>query len=172
MEKKYIHKSGFTIIELLLYVAISSIILLVSSLFFLTLLEARTKNQVIAEVEQQGIQIMQIITQTIRNADTINSPTIGTSGASLSVNTTISSTTPSVFDLSSGVIRIKEGTNAVINLSNSKVVVSNLSFSNLSRASTPGVIKISFTISAVNNSNRNEYSFSSPFVASASLRQP
>jgi len=166
------HNSGFTIIELLLYVAISSIILLVTSLFLSTLLEARVKNQIIAEVEQQGVQVMQIITQTIRNAELVNSPANGASGSSLSLNTSLASTTPSIFDLSAGVVRIKENGNSVINLTNSKVSVSNLSFYNLSRPGTPGVIKISFTISAINNSNRNEYSFSSLFTGSASLRQP
>ena len=60
--------SGFTLVELLLYVGISSAILLASSLFLATLLESRIKNQTIAEVEQQGLAVMQIITQDIRNA--------------------------------------------------------------------------------------------------------
>src|SRR3989344_8594659 len=80
-------KNGFTLVELLLYVAISSVILLVTSLFLSVLLESRIKSQVIAEVEQQGAQVMQIMTQSIRNAETINSPAQGVSGASLSINT-------------------------------------------------------------------------------------
>lgn len=161
---------GFTLVELLLYVGISSAILLATSIFLSVLLESRVKNQTISEVEQQGVQVMQLITQTVRNADLINIPTIGASGASLSVNNSLASTTPTVFDLSGGVIRIKEGTNAVINLTNSKVTVSNLSFFNLSRTSTPGVVKIIFTLSSVNPSGRNEYSFSKTFVGSAAIK--
>lgn len=164
------NNSGFTLIELLLYVAISSVVLLVASLFMSVLLESQIKNQTIAEVNQQGVQVMQIITQTIRNSGAINSPTIGVSGSSLSVNTTLASTTPTVFDLVSGVIRIKEGTNNVIPLTNSKVTASNLTFSNLSRTGTAGIVKINFTLSAVNNSNRNEYSFSETFIDSAALK--
>ena len=166
------YNNGFTLLELLLYISISSIILLVTSLFLSTLLEGRVKNQTIAEVEQQGVQVMQIITQTLRNADTINSPSIGLNSSSLSVNTIVGSNNPTIFDLSGGVIRIKEGTGNVVPLTNSKITVSSLSFFNLSRVGTPGVIRVQFNLSFVNNSGRNEYSFSKTFTGSASLRQP
>src|SRR3990167_11517142 len=81
--------SGFTLIELLLYVAISSVMLLITSLFLQTLLQSRIKNQTIAEVEQQGLAVMQLITQAARNADSINSPATGASAVSLSLNTTV-----------------------------------------------------------------------------------
>lgn len=164
--------SGFTLIELLLYVAISGVILLVISLFLQTLLESRIKNQTIAEVEQQGLQVMQLITQTVRNADTINSPATGAGAPTLSINTHTGANNPTVFDLGSGAIRIKEGVGAVIPLTNSRITASALNFQNLSRASTPGVIRISFTLTHVNPEGRNEYNFSKTFYASASLRQP
>jgi len=170
--KKYSNQQGFTLIELLLYVAIFSVLLLTISLFLQTLLESRIKNQTIAEVEQQGLAVMQLITQTIRNADTINSPAQGTSNTSLSINTYTAGLNPTVFDLSGGALRIKEGVSTVVSLTNSRVTASSLSFYNLSRSSTPGVVRISFTLTAVNNSGRNEYNFSQTFYASATLRQP
>ncbi len=170
--KKINRQKGFTLVELLLYVAISSVILLVISLFLSTLLESRVKNQTIAEVEQQGVQIMQIITQTLRNSATINSPTIGASGASLSVDTYTGANNPTIFDLSGGAIRIKEGVGAVVTLNNARVTASALNFQNLSRASTPGTIRISFILTQVNPSARNEYNFTKTFIGSATLRQP
>ncbi|MCX6795325.1 MAG: prepilin-type N-terminal cleavage/methylation domain-containing protein [Candidatus Falkowbacteria bacterium] len=164
-------KNGFTLIELMLYVAISSVILLLTSLFLSMLLESRVKNQTIAEVEQQGVQVMQIVTQTIRNANAMGTPANGATSTSLSINTILASTTPTLFDLSGGVVRIKEGTGAVIPLTNSDVTVTGLTFYNLSRASTPGIIKISFTISSLNPANRNEYSFSKFFTGAAAVRQ-
>lgn len=163
---------GFTLIELLLYISISSIILLVSVFFLQTLLESRIKNQTIAEVEQQGVQTMQLITQTIRNADSIVSPGQGVSANLLSVNTYTGALNPTVFDLSGGVIRIKEGAAAVVPLTNSRIAVSALSFFNLSRASTPGTIQIQFTLVYVNSTGRNEYNYSKTFTGSATLRQP
>jgi len=165
-------QSGFTLIELLLYVAISSVILLATSFFLQTLLESRIKNQTIAEVEQQGLHVMQIINQTLRNADIIDSPALGTSAASLSINTYTPTNNPTVFDLAGGAVRIKEGTASVVPLTNSRITASGLTFQNLSRTSTPGTIRIQFTLTHVNPSGRNEYNFSKTFTGSATLRQP
>ena len=165
-------QQGFTLIELLLYIAISSVILLVISVFLSTLLESRVKNQTIAEVEQQGAQVMQLITQTLRNADTINSPVSGASAGTLSVNTYTGANNPTIFDLSGGVIRIKEGAGAVVSLTNARVTASALTFQNLSRVSTPGTVRISFTLTYVNSSGRNEYNVTKKFTGSATLRKP
>ena len=165
-------KNGFTLIELLLYVSIASIMLLAISIFLSTLLESRIKNQAIAEIEQQGIQVMQLIAQTLRNADTINSPATGANASSISINTYTGANNPTVFDLSSGGIRIAEGAGSAVLLTNARVTASDLNFQNLSRASTPGIVRISLTLTQVNPSGRNEYDFSKTFIGSASLRQP
>lgn len=170
--KKNSSRSGFTLIELLLYVGIASSILLISTLFLQTLLESRVKNQTIAEVEQQGLQVMQIITQTIRNAENITSPAIGASAASLVLDVAPAGDDPTVFDVSAGTIRITEGVGLPISLTNSRVMVSSLVFQNLSRANTPGVLRVSFTLNHVNLGGRREYEFSKTFYAGGSLRQP
>jgi type II secretory pathway pseudopilin PulG len=138
------HK-GFTLIELLLYVAIIGAVVFSIAGFLSLLMQSRVKNQTIAEVEQQGVQVMQIITQAGRNAGDINFT--------------------AAFDLSSGAIRENS-----IALTNSRVIASNLIFSNLSRAGTPGTVRIQFTITHVNPSGRNEYDYSKTFYASATIR--
>ncbi len=165
-------KKGFTLVELLLYIAISSVILLVTTSFLSALLESRVKNQTILEVESQGAQVMQMINQTLRNSATINSPATSTSAATLSVDTYTATNNPTVFDISAGVIRIKEGTGVVVPLTNSRVTVSALTFQNLSRASTPGTVRATFTITYINSSGRNEYNFTKTFTGSGTLRQP
>lgn len=164
--------SGFTIIELLLYVAIASILLLASSLFLSVLLESRVKNQTIAEVEGQGAAVLHILTQSVRNAESINAPSPGASASSMSLATIVLGNSPTVFDLSLGTFRMKEGSSLAIALTNTRVIVSNLTFTNLSRSSTPGTVRIRFTVTSVNTSGRNEYSFSKIFTTSATLRQP
>lgn len=170
--KKLQTNSGFTLIELLLYVAVSSVIILITSLFLFTLLESRIKNQTIAEVEQQGLAVMQLITQTARNAEAITSPAQGVSSTSLTLNVIITANDPTVFDLAGGVIRIKEGAGSAVSLTNSRVAASGLTFYNLSRASTPGTIRIQFTLTHINPDRRNEYNFAKTFIGSAALRQP
>lgn len=162
---------GFTLIEMLLYVALASILLFIISVLYMLLLQSRIKNQTIAEVEQQGIQAMQQMNQTIRNATAITSPTIGASNAVLTITVPTASKSPTVFDLSGGVLRITEGTtSAALALTSSKVTSSALTFYNLSRSGTNGTVRIQFTITAVNNSGRNEYDYNKTFYGSASLR--
>jgi hypothetical protein len=113
---------------------------------------------------------MQIVTQTLRNATAINSPSAGASVAMLSVNTPVGASNPTVFDLSSGVIRITEGAEAAVGLNNSLVTASGLTFQNLTTSGTPGTIRITFTLTRVNPSGRNEYDYAQTFYGSASLR--
>lgn len=136
---------GFTLIELLLYVSIVGAIIFSVAGFLSLSMQSRVKNQTIAEVEQQGVQVMQIITQAGRNTTDINFT--------------------SAFDLSGGVIRQNS-----LALTNSRVVASALTFQNLSRAGTPGTIRIQFTLTHVNPSGRNEYDYIKTFYGSATLR--
>ena len=172
MKRKNIQnkRSGFTLIELLLYVVIAAMLLLSVSFFMQTLLEARVKNQTVSEVDQQGIQIAQLITQTIRNAVIINTPVAGASATSLSVNTPTSGNNPTVFDLSGGVIRSTEGAGSPIPITNSRVIASSLSITNLSRAGTPGTIRVLFTLTATDGNGRAETQFAKNFMFTASLR--
>lgn len=160
-------KNGFTLVEVLLYTSLVVTVIIVSSVIFTIIIQSRVKNQVIAEVDHQGLQVLDIISQTIRNSDNINSPTIGLSSSSLSVN----SVAPIIFDVSGGVIRIKEGVNPEIALTNNRVIVSNLLFRNISRSGTDGNVRVSFTITHMNPGGRNEYDYSKNFFISASLRQ-
>lgn len=164
------NKDGITLIEIVLYIAIFTAILLAGSTLYNTAMQSRAKSQTMAEVEQQGLQLMQLITQTIRNATALNSPTIGTSASSLSLNVSVGANSPTIFDLASGQVRIKEGAAAAVPLTNSRVVASGLNFYNLSRLGTDNILRIEFTLSHINPSNLQEYSYTKTFYSSASLR--
>ena len=161
---------GFTLIELLLYVSIVSVVLLAISLFISSLLESRVKNQTIAEVDGQGLHVMQIITQSLRNAVAINSPALGVSAASLSINTVVAGNNPTIFDVSVDALRMSEGGGAPVLLTNARVIASALNFTNLSRPGTRGTVRITFTLTHSNPAGRQEYSYSKSFISSATLR--
>lgn len=163
-------KSGFTLVEILLYVSIISVMLTVLSVFMFSVLQSRTKFQTISEVDQQGIQVAQIITQTIRNAKSITVPAQGVSGSSLTLGFDDSAKNPTVFNSNGVNIQIKEGINSIFPLANAKITISGLSFANVSKTNTPGIVKFQFTLTYVNPSGRNEYDYSKTFFGSASLR--
>lgn len=164
-------KTGFTLIELALYIALAAVVLLGTSAMLSLVSDARTKDMVVNEVEQQGGATLQIITQSIRNATAINSPTIGASSTSLSLNTLVAANNPTVFSLATGTIMIKEGATEAVPLTNSDVVVSSLLFQNLAQTSANDNIRVSFSLAYSSNSTRQVYQYSRNFYDSGSLRQ-
>jgi Tfp pilus assembly protein PilW len=166
------NQKGFSLVEMLLYVSISSVILLSLSLLLTSLFSSRVKSQSIADVDQQGMQVLQLITQTVRNAKSVDFPSIGATSTSLSVTMPDPMLSPTVFDLTNGTVRITEGSNQSIKLTNSHVTVTSLLFQNISSASsTDRIVRTSFTVSYNNVSGRNERSFVKSFTGSATLRQ-
>lgn len=172
MIQRNFRKKGFTLLELLLYVSTAGLLLMALAIFLIMLFQARVKNQTISEVEHQGLQIMQSITQSVRNSEVINSPSAGGSASTLSLDVITGSLDPTVFDLSSGVLRIQEGVTAPVALNNSRVIVSGVSFYNTSRLGTPGIVRIQFTLTHQNPEGRNEYQYQKTFTTSAGLHQP
>lgn len=163
---------GFSLLELILYIAISGVILSVSGSLFVTLLEARQKHQAVTEVDAVGEQIVQLMTQTIRNAEAITVPAAGATGSSLTLDVLTTASDPTVFDLAANQLRVTEGTGTAIPLSSSRVTVSGFTVTNLSRAGTPGVVRLQFTLTHINPAARQAYEATRTFYATASLRQP
>ena len=160
---------GFTLVELLLYVSVAAVILLAVVQLMSLLLESRIKNQAIAEVEQQGTQLLQLITQRIRNARVITAPAIGATTLVLSLTTDNVSTNPTVFDMVNGRMRISEAGN-LLEISSPWLEVSDISFSNATQAGTPGTVRVEFTISHANPDGRGEFEYERHFIGSASIR--
>lgn len=163
-------RKGFTLVEILLYVAVAGSIVFSITILFLTTLDSKTHNRTIAEVEQEGIQVMQNITQTIRNASFISSPSQGTSAAAVSLSVPDSSKNPTIFDVSGNTIRVKRGAATAVNLTSSNVIVSGINFSNLTQTGTNGTIRIQFTLTHINPGNKQPYDYSKTFYGSASIR--
>lgn len=168
MSKKQL-QHGYTLIELLLYISLLSI-LLPSMIGFMGLaVEVRVKNQTIAEVNEQGAAAMDYITQTIRNANSITAPATASSASSLTLAVPTAGLSPTVFDTDGSTLRVKESTAAAIPLTNNNVQISNLTFANLTRSGTNGIVQVSFTLSRVNPANRNEYNYQKTFTTSAEI---
>ena len=161
---------GYTLIELLLYIAILGILLGALTSFFSVSLTARIKNESIVEVDRQGEFMIDMIARTVRAADSITAPTAGASGSTLTLAMPTAGVNPTIFNMSGTTLQIKEGAGATIPLNSGRVAVTGFTAKNLSRASTPGVIQVSFTVSAVNTTGRNEYDYQKTFTTSASLR--
>jgi prepilin-type N-terminal cleavage/methylation domain-containing protein len=167
---KRISQTGYTLIELLLYMAIVGILLSAVSAFFGVTADARIKNQSVNEVNSQGTYALDYMAQTIRNASSITSPAAAGTDTQLTLVVPTSSLSPTVFNLSSGVLQVKEGTAAAVALTSSRVQVTSMTIKNLTRSGTTGCVQISLTIARVNANNRNEYDYTRTFTTTATVR--
>lgn len=165
------NQQGFTLIELMLYIGILSIFIIVVSQFMYIFVRSQAKNQVISEVEQQGQQMMNLITQTLRNSQSVSSPTKGNTDSSITVDVFDVASDPTIFALSGTVLQITQGANLPMSLSNSHILVSDLEFENVSKGKGPTTIKVNFTIDYNNPGNLFEYDYQKTFYDTASIKQ-
>jgi Tfp pilus assembly protein PilW len=163
------NEKGYTLIELLLYIVIIGSLLVPLAYFFGMTTEARLKGQSIAEVDDQAVAAMDNITQTIRNATSITTPAAAGSGASLTLVVPTGTLSPTIFSLNGTALQVKEGTGANVALTSSDVQISNLTFKNLTRSGTSGIVQVSFTVTRVNSGGRNELDYQKTFTSSAEI---
>jgi len=167
-------EGGFTLIELLIYITIFASIIgaIVGLAVLATSQKALSQNTV--DVNYQGEAIMAMMTQTVRRSTAITSPTAANSSGSLSLTMASSSVNPTVFssfnDGTTNRLRISEGNPAINNnLTNGRVTLSNLTFTNMSQPSTKGSVQIRFTLSYKTTSKRQELQFSKTFIGAATI---
>lgn len=164
-------KRGFTLIEVVLYVAIAGMVVFALGFLVKESGETRLRQRVMAEVEQQGLLISDHISQAIRNAASITTPSAGNTTSSLTLAYADVLKNPTVFDVSADAVQITEGAESPIPLTNTRVLVTDFSFHNLSLASTPGSVQFSFTLNYVLSSDdATRFQYSRTFYGAASLR--
>jgi type II secretory pathway pseudopilin PulG len=162
-------KKGFTLIELIFYIGLFSVffvsLFLVLNIFY----ENKNKNSVTIEVEQQGLFISQIISQEIRNSQSIISPIIGNNSSSLSLQSFNVLRSPIIFYLDAGTVMLSEDGDIIDNLNSDRVIISDLNFINNSIIDDIQSINFSFTVSYKNNSGKKQYEYNKDFFGSVSL---
>jgi hypothetical protein len=114
-------------------------------------------NQTILEINNQGNQAIYTITRYIRNSTAFSIPDAST----LNLTTQNGS---AIFSLADGVLYITEGGGPVA-LTNNKVIVSNLTFLDLSQNATAENIKINLTLESATGTTPVT------FYGSASIRK-
>lgn len=160
---------GFTFIEVILYVAIVTIMMASLIPFAWNVIGGATKSSSQQEVSSQARLISERIKYEIRNANALNSPGVGASGSVLNLN----SPTATIIDLSSGKVRIsKDGGTNYVDLNSTDTIVTNLTFTSYSSSDNKTKnIQFSFTIDDNYGSTRQEFDVPSQTIqGSAEVR--
>lgn len=141
-----VKRKAFTLIEILIYMALVSITIGGSLFIVFNLLEGNEKLQWIAIREEEASFILKKIEWILVDAETINTPASGASGSTLSITKTNFAGNPVIMALDSGNVTLKAGAGSAQILNSSSFPVTALSFTHLAPASgKPAGIHMTFT---------------------------
>lgn len=137
--------SGFTFVEIIVYMGILSFLLLILTQILTSVLDVRSESEAASYVQQDGRYILARLTYDINHAQSVEMPSIlgqQTNSLQIKINGEGNTYTLAGSDLT---ITNNSGTN---NLNGFGSKISNLSFRRLGNINSPPTIKISFTITS------------------------
>lgn len=162
-------QKGFTLIEVLIYIAIIGIVVSGFIAFALSINSSRAKTYVAQEVQANTRTALDLISQKIRLADNVVSPIEGDSASSLELD--MSDPDPNlIFGVTDGVLGIAEGVGDPIPITSDEVNVSNLTFTNLAVSGERDNIRVEITIEYLGDGSK-EYEYSQSLQTAISLRK-
>jgi prepilin-type N-terminal cleavage/methylation domain-containing protein len=146
------HKSGFTLLELLIYITVLSILLVIISNTFISLSKGNGQSQARSEVDSAVRFSLELIKQDLKNASVVTTPASGGSSSTLTLTrggVTI------IYDVSAGALRRKEGAAAAVNVTNPNITVGTPTFTRLENTNT------AFSITSVSIKVAMSFSYNS-----------
>lgn len=154
---------GFTLIELIIYIAVVSVVLLAFVTFTLRFANSRAKARVIGEVQYNGRLIQERLSDAFRHAEAVNTgaSTFTTDPGVLSLDIVDVAEDPTIFSLSAddGNFQVNLAGSGNTLITSDAVSVSNLVFTNLTSSEDVGVVRVEFTVAAINNSNDPHFDY-------------
>lgn len=139
-------RAGTTLIELLLFLAVLSVIIGTALPILFSATENRLLQQTIAIVEQNGTQVIQNAGLKIRQAERILSPAIGQTGSVLALQTASGGLNPTIIGLNSGsIVLIQHATLELV--SSQQVAVQDFMVRNTSTSDARPSVTVSFYVS-------------------------
>jgi len=153
MGKKHIRlfwDSGFTLLELILYIAIVSAVTISIVMFSFTVMDARDETFAIQEVHANSRMALEEISARVRAASSINvgASVFDSDPGVLSLTMQDAQKDPTVItlDADDGALEITEGASSPILVTSDEVKVTNLLFSNLTPAQKRENVGIQFSV--------------------------
>ena len=167
--------SGFTLIESLIYVALIGLVVSGFISFSLSISDLRNKNYVTQEVQANARTALNLITQKILSANSVNigSSIFGSDPGELSLSMTNESKNPTIINLNvdNGILQITEGLSSAVAVTSNKVKITNLVFANLTSTGEKENIRIQMTVEYNNAEGDIKYNYSQTIQTAISLRQ-
>ncbi len=119
---------GFTLIETLIYSAITTGLITVAILTVYQFIDGAARLKYHKELAENQKLLEQKIYWALQSVSAVNSPGVGATTTSLSVNKIGFAANPVVIDLDSGIVRLKRGAGAATQITNDYSEIANLTF--------------------------------------------
>jgi type II secretory pathway pseudopilin PulG len=139
-------RSGFTLIELIIFVGIFSVAMGAFLAVFTDVSGIAVRQSSTAEVQSQSQFLLQTIQYYVERSSMV-STTADTATQTLVLRMPSSTDDPAIIDMSGTAVRLKLGAGAAQNITSNKVEVSNLAFTKRSNPGGKDSVAVSFTVS-------------------------
>lgn len=172
-------QSGFTLVELLIVIALVAILAGVTTDIVLTLVRSYSKTKITNEIEQTGNFVISKMEKELRSATSITTPaTVGSSATTLILNREINNVTTQItYDLATGGLALtrQEGPDPapvenLINATNNNILISNTDLFTLIQQN-PDVIKIKLVLQQADLNAQKSFTGSIQLDQTVVLRQ-
>lgn len=163
------NNQGFTLIEMIIYIAIIGIVLFGFMSYGVSVSGVRNKSASAAIVQANGRVALEMLTKKIHEASAVISPVSGASANQLVLD--MPGTNPNLtFVVSNGVLTMTETGLSTTTLTDVKTSVSNLQFINLSYSGERANIGIILTIESAPGATDVHYQFAKTYQTAVSTR--
>ncbi len=174
-------QKGFTLIEIIIYLAIITTILIASLNFAWTIINDQTKQENLSEVNNAGRFILDKITYNTKRSNAIEAGSIYDANPGklilsyianpqMIIDTYDKQITLGGTDLTITKLRLTRGANLAVDLTGDKINVSNFVITDSSNASAV-TINIELTLSAINPSETKSYEAQNSWTTSITVRK-
>lgn len=142
MRFKEDNQKGFSLMEVLIYIAVSAVMLMVVVGFVGWIMRIRNKVTIESRVEQNARYVMARMVREIRRADDLT--VVDQNTLSLSMSDPMEN--PTVFDLNSGILYMRQGIGDPVAITGNDVKVGEVLFEDRTTPNSADIVKITLTV--------------------------
>lgn len=157
---------GATLIELLLYMGLLSLMITLLTGIFVSTLDVQLESQAHSSVQEDGEYILTRLKYDILRASAVIQP--GIIGAQSNTLEITVSAIPYTYALGGTTLQLTNSIDGTVILNSARSTVSNLSFQKISSSAGKNTVRINFTVNSV--AKRNSGNESKQFQTTVSLR--
>jgi len=173
--------SGFTLVEMIIYVTIFSMIFTMILVLFGRVQIAGNRAQIASNIKENATQVMQIVGKAIREADSIDlaNSSFGTNpgnivltgNETLTIDTHVKGLTVGGVPVTIRKIKLTRGNDPAVDITSDHVDVTLFRLNELSGSTDPGSVQIELELSSINPGGDPDYDDSLSIRGSFTLRK-